>query len=179
MGYDSSEACVDQNERGSKILSSTAWWSPWMQNLVPKRFKRAVSFPNEVKLLRQSDRLPEYTISHTRRTTSKSIHRPFLRSSRCNKHHNSQGLASSERQQSRRCIHSPFALVAYAMPTEIGPFDGRKARRKRCDACVKRRIKVSGFVPYAYAVVGLMASSVATACLAITANVQDDCALWP
>ncbi|KAH4102509.1 hypothetical protein HBH70_215600 [Parastagonospora nodorum] len=147
MGYDSSEACVDQNERGSKILSSTAWWSPWMQNLVPKRFKRAVSFPNEVKLLRQSDRLPEYTISHTRRTTSKSIHRPFLRSSRCNKHHNSQGLASSERQQSRRCIHSPFALVAYAMPTEIGPFDGRKARRKRCDACVKRRIKCRDGMP--------------------------------
>ena len=28
------------------------------------------------------------------------------------------------------------------MHRAIGPFDGRRARRKRCDACVKRRIKV-------------------------------------
>lgn len=28
----------------------------------------------------------------------------------------------------------------------IGPYDGRKARRKRCNACVKRKIKVSADV---------------------------------
>lgn len=27
----------------------------------------------------------------------------------------------------------------------IGPFDGRKTRRKRCNACVKRQIKVRRF----------------------------------
>src|SRR5690242_12799401 len=28
------------------------------------------------------------------------------------------------------------------MPQISGPFDGRKARKKRCDRCVERRIKV-------------------------------------
>jgi hypothetical protein len=29
------------------------------------------------------------------------------------------------------------------MTVAIGPYDGRKTRRKRCDACVKRKIKVT------------------------------------
>ncbi|KAH7412319.1 hypothetical protein DE146DRAFT_642817 [Phaeosphaeria sp. MPI-PUGE-AT-0046c] len=33
------------------------------------------------------------------------------------------------------------------MPSEIGPYDGRKARRKRCDACVKRKARCHGGVP--------------------------------
>lgn len=32
------------------------------------------------------------------------------------------------------------------MQLAIGPYDGRKARRKRCNACVKRKIKVSDFL---------------------------------
>ncbi|KAF2178022.1 hypothetical protein K469DRAFT_732098 [Zopfia rhizophila CBS 207.26] len=33
------------------------------------------------------------------------------------------------------------------MPLNVGPYDGRKARRKRCDACVKRKIKPTIFTP--------------------------------
>ncbi|KAH7085021.1 hypothetical protein BKA63DRAFT_8151 [Paraphoma chrysanthemicola] len=33
------------------------------------------------------------------------------------------------------------------MPSEVGPYDGRRARRKRCDACVQRRIKCHGGSP--------------------------------
>ncbi|KAF2035386.1 hypothetical protein EK21DRAFT_96646 [Setomelanomma holmii] len=33
------------------------------------------------------------------------------------------------------------------MPADVGPYDGRRARRKRCDACVKRRIKCHGGTP--------------------------------
>ncbi|KAH7380649.1 fungal-specific transcription factor domain-containing protein [Pyrenochaeta sp. MPI-SDFR-AT-0127] len=33
------------------------------------------------------------------------------------------------------------------MPSVIGPYDGRKARRKRCDACVKRQIRCHGGIP--------------------------------
>ncbi|KAH9877362.1 hypothetical protein IAQ61_002727 [Plenodomus lingam] len=36
------------------------------------------------------------------------------------------------------------------MPVLVGPYDGRKARRKRCNACVKRQIKCHGGVPCAY-----------------------------
>ncbi|KAF2852378.1 hypothetical protein T440DRAFT_421311 [Plenodomus tracheiphilus IPT5] len=38
------------------------------------------------------------------------------------------------------------------MPALIGPYDGRKARRKRCNACVKRQIKCDGGVPCVYCV---------------------------
>ncbi|KAF1842503.1 uncharacterized protein K460DRAFT_293380 [Cucurbitaria berberidis CBS 394.84] len=33
------------------------------------------------------------------------------------------------------------------MPSIIGPYDGRKARRKRCDSCVRRQIKCHGGRP--------------------------------
>ncbi|KAH7094671.1 hypothetical protein FB567DRAFT_9626 [Paraphoma chrysanthemicola] len=33
------------------------------------------------------------------------------------------------------------------MPSEVGPYDGRRARRKRCDACVQRKIKCHGGIP--------------------------------
>jgi hypothetical protein len=36
------------------------------------------------------------------------------------------------------------------MPSEIGPYDGRRARRKRCDACVKRRIRVGSTFSVTY-----------------------------
>jgi hypothetical protein len=41
------------------------------------------------------------------------------------------------------------------MPSEIGPYDGRKARRKRCDACVKRKSKVSEYSMYVHGVLEL------------------------
>ncbi|KAL5444418.1 hypothetical protein PMIN06_008429 [Paraphaeosphaeria minitans] len=36
------------------------------------------------------------------------------------------------------------------MPSAIGPLDGRKARRKRCNACVRRKIKCHGGIPCDY-----------------------------
>ncbi|KAF2446732.1 hypothetical protein P171DRAFT_238217 [Karstenula rhodostoma CBS 690.94] len=36
------------------------------------------------------------------------------------------------------------------MPSAIGPHDGRKARRKRCNACVRRKIKCHGGIPCDY-----------------------------
>ncbi|KAF2006442.1 hypothetical protein P154DRAFT_259094 [Amniculicola lignicola CBS 123094] len=33
------------------------------------------------------------------------------------------------------------------MPPNVGPYDGRKAKRKRCEACVRRKIKCHGGIP--------------------------------
>ncbi|KAF2128047.1 hypothetical protein P153DRAFT_397926 [Dothidotthia symphoricarpi CBS 119687] len=38
-------------------------------------------------------------------------------------------------------------VTALLMPSIIGPYDGRKARRKRCDTCIKRQIRCHGGIP--------------------------------
>jgi len=57
------------------------------------------------------------------------------------------------------------------MSPSIGPYDGRKARRKRCEACVKRKIKASdSALPSLPALIGY---SVMAVFLAITARGED------